>query len=82
MRTSKVISLSLPPQLYEQMRKLAAREGRTHSELFREALRQYMELSQWKALQRYGMGRARLAGIRESDVERLIDEYREEREQR
>lgn len=42
MRTTKVISLSLPPELARTAERVAALEGRTKSELFREALRAYL----------------------------------------
>jgi metal-responsive CopG/Arc/MetJ family transcriptional regulator len=41
MRTSKTISVSLPPVQLKRAEKLARKENRTMSELFREALRQY-----------------------------------------
>ena len=43
MRTSKTISVSLPPLQLKQAEKLARKENRTMSELFREALRQYAQ---------------------------------------
>lgn len=43
MRTSKTISVSLPPLQLRQAEKLARKENRTMSELFREALRQYQQ---------------------------------------
>ena len=42
-RKSKVITFSLPPQMAEQVRQLMQEEGRTMSELIREALRVYMD---------------------------------------
>ncbi len=43
MRTSKTISVSLPPAQLKNAEKLARKENRTMSELFREALRQYQQ---------------------------------------
>ncbi|MBI3108812.1 MAG: ribbon-helix-helix protein, CopG family [Candidatus Rokubacteria bacterium] len=42
-RTSRVFSLSIPPELLRQAGRVAKEEGRTKSELFREALRRYVE---------------------------------------
>ena len=42
MRIAKTICITLPPDLLKKAQKLAAREHRTMSELFREALRHYM----------------------------------------
>ena len=78
-RTSKILSLSLPPALIREARRVAKKEGRTQSELFREALRRYIKEEEWIELRRYGAQRARASGVRESDVERLVDEDRKGR---
>lgn len=41
MRTSKTLSVSLPPAQLKRAERMAKRENRTLSELVREALRQY-----------------------------------------
>ena len=41
MRTSKVLSVSLPPEMYSWAEEVARAENRTMSELIREALRAY-----------------------------------------
>lgn len=46
MRTSKTISVSLPPDQLKRTERLARRENRTLSELVREALRQYEQRQQ------------------------------------
>jgi len=52
MRTTRVLSFSLPPDLVREAERIAKQEGRTKSELFREALRRYVEERRWRALQR------------------------------
>ena len=52
------------------------REDRTKSELFREALRRYVDERKWRGLQRYGASRARKLGVTEADVERSVQEFR------
>jgi predicted DNA-binding protein len=42
MRNAKTVCITLPPELLKKAQKVAARESRTMSELFREALRRYM----------------------------------------
>ncbi len=79
MRTSKILSLSLPPELAREAARIAKREGRTRSELFREALRRYIQEQRWTDLRRYGARRARNLGVREPDVQRLIEEFRKGR---
>src|SRR6058998_3728054 len=65
MRTTRIFSLSLPPDLAREAERIAKQEGRTKSELFREALRRYVEERRWRALQRYGQDRARKLGMTE-----------------
>lgn len=79
MRTSKVLSLSLPPTMLQEAERLAKKEGRTKSELFREALRRYIQERRWAELRRYGTQQARKLGLMDTDVERLIKEYRKGR---
>ena len=42
-RKSRTITFSLPPEMFEQVRRVKEEEGRDMSELVREALRLYME---------------------------------------
>ncbi len=79
MRISKILSVSLPPDLLKAAERTAKKEGRTKSELFREALRRYLQEREWRELRRYGAVRAQRLGIREADVDRLIHEHRAER---
>jgi CopG family transcriptional regulator/antitoxin EndoAI len=76
MRTTRILSLSLPPELVAEAERVAKREGRTRSELFREALRRYVQEQRWQRLQRYGGSRARRQGLTEADVARLVEAYR------
>ena len=75
-RKSRVITFSMPPEMDEQVRQLMQEEGRTMSELIREALRLYMNDREWRSLLRHGQRRAREMGISPEDVERLLEEYR------
>ena len=72
MRTMKILSLSLPPELLREAERVAKKEGRTKSELFREALRRYIQEQRWTELRQYGAGQARKLGLREADVEPLV----------
>jgi CopG family transcriptional regulator/antitoxin EndoAI len=78
MRTSKIVSITLPPTMLKQADKLARKENRTKSELVREALRRYIVQQEYQELQRQGRERARRLGLKQSDVNRLIHEYRAE----
>lgn len=81
-RTSKVLAVSVPPELARDFERLAEQQGRNKSELFREMLRvyqAYQETGRFETLQRYGAARARAVGVRdEQDVEGLIQQLRAE----
>ena len=52
-RNTKTITFSLPPEMAEQVQDVMREEGRTMSELIREALRNYMEERKWLRTIRY-----------------------------
>ena len=52
-RNTKTITFSLPPEMAEQVQDVMREEGRTMSELIREALRNYMEEREWLRTIRY-----------------------------
>ena len=75
----KVVTLSMPEEIYKQADEIAKEEGRTRSELFREALRQYVDTRKWRKLQRETAERARSLGVTsDADVDRIIGELREQ----
>jgi metal-responsive CopG/Arc/MetJ family transcriptional regulator len=75
-RTSKLVTISLLPELLEEVERLAKEEKRTRSEFFREAIRRYIEEKKWERIYRYGRMKAQEQGLSEEDVERLVDEDR------
>lgn len=79
-RASKVLTVSLPQEMFKKAEKIAREENRTRSELFREALRQYISTRErWQNLRARGGRTAEELGIRsEEDIERLIQEFRSE----
>ncbi|MYA19020.1 MAG: ribbon-helix-helix protein, CopG family [Chloroflexi bacterium] len=77
-RTTTTLTFSLPPEMAERVDQLVEQEGRSRSELLREALRRYIDDCEWQRLLEYGERRARALGIGPEDVERLVDEYRAE----
>jgi CopG family transcriptional regulator/antitoxin EndoAI len=64
MRTSKTVSITLPPEMLSRAERLAKKENRTISELVREALRQYERQRWWDEMNDYGRASAEAAGIR------------------
>jgi predicted transcriptional regulator len=80
-RTTRQFTISLPPDLAEQVSALAKAESRTISELFREAFRTYRTgriRAILDASQQAGR-RTRHMGHKPQDVERLIHETRNEK---
>ena len=62
-RKTKTITFSLPPEMARQVQDVMREEGRTMSELIREALRNYMEEREWLRAIRYER-------LKEREVER------------
>lgn len=81
-RRSFILSISLPPELSTDLDAVASQERRSRSELVREAVRQYIFLSRWKTLRQKASLKAVERGLKEEDVERLIDEERSARRRR
>lgn len=79
MRTTKTLSITLPPEMLATAARMAAREHRTMSELVREALREYERKSWWNEMNAFGQAKARELGLSEADIERLVKEVRQER---
>ena len=52
-RSTDTITFSLPPEMALELRQVVKEEGRTVSELLREAIRLYMEEKEWLRLLRY-----------------------------
>jgi CopG family transcriptional regulator/antitoxin EndoAI len=78
-RTSRVYTISLPPELAQKAEALAKRDSRTMSELFREAFRTYYAQQSRKTLEEIGeYANGRNPGYTEADVPRLIQEVRSE----
>ena len=58
-RNTKTITFSLPPNMAQQVQAVMKEEGRTMSELIREALRNYIEEREWLKTIRYERLKAR-----------------------
>ena len=73
---SKLLSVSLPNELSDETDELAAAQGRTRSEIVRDALRSYLWRQRWSIATQEARARAELSGIGPEDAERLVDEIR------
>lgn len=79
-RTAVTIGFSVPPEVADMVERMAVREGKSKSALFRDMVRLYSrerELEIFEELSAYGRAKAAELGITsEEDVERLIHEFR------
>ena len=74
-RQRAVMTISLPPLMAEEYRRLAKEKGETASEFFREIFVFYKQQKLKKdlyELQDYGAGKVREMGISEEEIARLI----------
>lgn len=72
MRTAKVISLSLPPDMEAEVQKIAKAEHRTVSELLREAFRQYLANRDLSMIRKEGRKISKRLKIKPDDVEKIV----------
>ena len=79
MRTTKVLSVTLPSPMLQEAQELARQENRAMSELVREALRQYQRQRQWENITAFGRASAEKIGVRTGeDVAQAIHDFRRE----
>ncbi len=79
-RTTKTLTVSLPPAVFEEIVRLAKLEGKTKSELFRDMVKVYedhLDEERWQRLRRLGRATARKYRVTSAaDIEKLIHEAR------
>ena len=73
---AKILSVAIPDELMRDAEAIARAQGKTKSELVREALRRQVELEHLRELQQHGRGLAEERGVGPEDVEALVDELR------
>ncbi|MGZ4105022.1 MAG: CopG family ribbon-helix-helix protein [Actinomycetota bacterium] len=80
MRPSQTVTVSLPPDLAREVDRVARREGRSRSEMFREALRQYLgRRERWDRIFALGEQKARQLDVTEQDVTAAVKARRKAR---
>jgi metal-responsive CopG/Arc/MetJ family transcriptional regulator len=72
MRTAKVISLSLPPEMEAEVQKIAKEEHRTTSELLREAFRQYLTNRDLSTIRKEGRKIAKKMKLNPEDIVKVV----------
>jgi len=79
-RTTKTLTVSLPPRIYEEIERLARLERKTKSELFRDMVAVYeghLDDERWNRFRRLGRATAKRYGLSsERDIEKLVHEAR------
>lgn len=79
-RTTKTLTVSLPPKVFEEVERLTKEERKTKSELFRSMLNvyeDYLDEKRWKRLKKVGAQTSKNFNITsEEDIERLVHESR------
>ncbi len=75
---SKLLSVSAPDELVADAETLARSQGKTKSEVVREALRRHLQHEHYRDLREYGRRQAEVRGIGPEDVEGMVDELRSE----
>jgi Arc/MetJ-type ribon-helix-helix transcriptional regulator len=76
MRTTKVMSFSVPPEFEDQILVAAKSEHRTVSEFLREAVRQYITKQKFEETRQAVSARLKKKGLKETDVEDIVNELR------
>lgn len=76
MRQAKVVSISLPPDMQEEMNQIAKEERRSVSEVIREAFRQYLASRSLGVVRAKARKTAKKKGIRSKDVNAIVHESR------
>jgi predicted transcriptional regulator len=79
MRTTRTLSITLPPEMLSRAEEMARKEHRTMSELVREALRHYERTQWWGGMNAYGQTKAAERGLTDADVVSAVKEVRARR---
>jgi putative aminopeptidase FrvX len=79
MRTTKTVSISMPPADLRVAERLAKATSRSVSGVLREGLKRLAAEQYWLEVQAVARPKAEALGIRQSDVVRLVKEYRRQK---
>lgn len=53
-RKSRILNVSVPPEMYAEIENVAQLENRTKSDLIREAFRHYQFVRRWQLIRQWG----------------------------
>jgi predicted DNA-binding protein len=72
-RKTRILNISLPPEMYTDIEEVAEAENRTKSELMREAFRHYQFVRRWRLVREWGTETAiRLELESDEDLEAFL----------
>jgi predicted transcriptional regulator len=76
MRTAKVVSISLPPDIQKEISQIAKEERRSISEIMREAFRQYASARLVGRVRAQARKTNQKLKLKAQDIEDLVDQGR------
>lgn len=76
MRTAKVVSISLPPDMVDEIQELATEERRSVSEVMREALRRYACEKALEAVRKEAKKKIKRLKLTEEDIVKMVRDGR------
>ena len=79
MRTTKTVSISMPPGELKLAERMAKATNRSLSGVVREGLKRLASEQYWQQVHAVAGPRAEALGVTEQDVTRLVQEYRQEK---
>lgn len=79
MRSSKIVSVSLPPDMTKEVQEMAQEERRSVSEVLREAFRQYAANKALLDVRKVARKAAKKKNIKAEDIDRIVHEGRDRR---
>jgi predicted transcriptional regulator len=79
MRTTKTVSISMPPAELKRAERLARTTNRSLSGVVREGLKRLASDQYWQQVHAVAGPKAESLALTEADVERLVQEYRKEK---
>ena len=72
-RNTRILNISVPPEMYAAIEKTAQSENRTKSDLIREAFRHYQFVRRWRLIRQWGEATAvRLDLETDDDLEAFL----------
>ncbi len=73
-RKSRILNISVPPEMYAEIENVAQEENRTKSDLIREAFRHYQFVRRWRLIRQWGTETALQLNLEtDEELERFLE---------